>query len=93
MSNEKHFNENHFFDELILMYLYKKDFISTNDIEKLFGGDKDFQNVNNVISNRNNTTSYLNNSVGYIEYDKEKNILKITDKGKKYIQEKFKKQR
>lgn len=56
----KEINQNAFFDELLVMYLYKKGAVSTLDIEKLFGDEYDFQNSNNPISNRNNKVTYIN---------------------------------
>ncbi|MBQ1175650.1 MAG: hypothetical protein IIX56_04540, partial [Treponema sp.] len=64
---------------------------STLDIENRFGDIFDTQNVNNVISNRNNSVSYI--SQGYLEYDENKQILSITKKGKKFIDEKYSKKR
>lgn len=84
-------NENAFFDDLLLSYLYKKKKASTLDIENRFGDIFDTQNVNNVISNRNNSVSYI--SQGYLEYDENKQILSITKKGKKFIDEKYSKKR
>lgn len=52
-------NEFKFFQDEILKYLYKKGTVSTDEIENLFGGDDDVQNVNNVICNRANGTSYI----------------------------------
>lgn len=88
-------NNNAFFDELILMFLYKKGQIHTDKIESLFGGLGDTQNVNNIISNRSNSTSYLNpdSSNHYICYDDNTKILKITSSGKKYIENRFSKKR
>lgn len=80
-------NENAFFDELILMYLYKKEQVSTLKMENLFGGSSDFQNVNNVVSNRTNGTSYI--KVGYMEYNEKEKTLTITKEGKKFIEGKF----
>ena len=85
------FNNNAFFDELILMYLFKKKSVSTKRIEDLFGDLPDFQNVNNVVSNRDRSTSYLNK--GYIDYDEVMSMLKITNKGKEYIEAKFSQRR
>lgn len=62
----KEINQNAFFDELLVMYLYKKRTVSTLDIEELFGGEYDFQNSNNPISNRKNKVTYINKN--YIEY-------------------------
>ena len=84
-------NENAFFDDLLLSYLYKKKKASTLDIENRFGDIFDTQNVNNVISNRNNSVSYI--SQGYLEYDENKQILSITKKGKKFIDEKYSQKR
>lgn len=81
------FNENAFFDEMILHYLYKRDIVSTKDIESLFGGIFDWQNVNNVISNRNKKTSYIYK--GYMNYDDVKQTLYITPSGKTYIENKY----
>ncbi|EGK8165399.1 hypothetical protein LMQ51_000763 [Campylobacter coli] len=83
----KEINQNAFFDELLVMYLYKKRTVSTLDIEELFGGEYDFQNSNNPISNRKNKVTYINKN--YIEYDENKQELKITENGKDYIREKF----
>lgn len=60
-------NQNAFFDDLLLMYLFKKGSASTNDIETHFGDLSDGQNVNNIICNRGNSTSYINR--GLIDYD------------------------
>lgn len=76
-----------FFDELVLMLLYKKETLNTTKIEQLLGGIYDFQNVNNVISNRGNQTSYIYKE--YILYDENKNELTITNKGKEHIRNKF----
>ncbi|HEB9430131.1 TPA: hypothetical protein RZK51_001663 [Campylobacter coli] len=83
----KEINQNAFFDELLVMYLYKKRTVSTLDIEELFGGEYDFQNSNNPISNRKNKVTYINKN--YIEYDENKQELKITENGKDYIRKKF----
>ena len=80
-------NENAFFDDLLLSYLYKKKKASTLDIEKKFGDILDTQNVNNVISNRENKVSYI--SKGFIKYDETKHTLTITKKGKDFIEEKY----
>ncbi len=52
-------NENAFFDDLLLSFLFKKKSISTEEIEEKFGDVFDVQNVNNIICNRNNSTSYI----------------------------------
>lgn len=83
----KEINQNAFFDELVLMLLYKKETLSTKKIEQLLGGIYDFQNVNNVISNRGNQTSYICKE--YMLYDENKNELTITKKGKEYIEKLF----
>ncbi|AQW84105.1 hypothetical protein CPIN17262_0394 [Campylobacter pinnipediorum subsp. pinnipediorum] len=80
-------NQNYFFDKLILMYLYKKESISTLDIENEFGGILDKQNVNNIISNRKNTTSYIYK--GFIDYDQNKHTLTITKKGENLTEQEF----
>ncbi|MBZ7991107.1 MULTISPECIES: hypothetical protein [unclassified Campylobacter] len=81
-------NRNAFFDELILMYLYTKKEVNADNIEELFGDIKDTQNVNNVVSNRINKPSYLYNNT-FIEYNEKTKILKITNKGREYIEKKF----
>ncbi|AJC86842.1 hypothetical protein [Campylobacter sp. RM16704] len=83
----KEINQNAFFDELVLMLLYKKETLNTTKIEQLLGGIYDFQNVNNVISNRDNQTSYIYKE--YMLYDENKNELTITNAGKEYIRNKF----
>ncbi|MPB17238.1 hypothetical protein AAH50_003585 [Campylobacter lari] len=80
-------NQNAFFDELLVIYLYKKGTVSTRDIENLFGNEYDFQNSNNPISNRGNKVTYINKD--YIEYDEIARELKITEKGREYIRNKF----
>ena len=80
-------NENAFFDDFILSYLYKKGSISTLDIETEFGNACDQQNVNNVICNRGNRTSYIRR--GYMEYDDEKHTLSITEKGRRFLEGKY----
>ena len=84
-------NENAFFDDLLLSYLYKKKKASTLEIENKFGDLLDKQNVNNVISNRDNSVSYIN--LGYLEYDEDKKTLSITSEGKKFVEEKYSKKR
>ncbi|EAJ0636837.1 hypothetical protein B6948_07070 [Campylobacter jejuni] len=83
----KEINQNAFFDELVLMLLYKKETLNTTKIEQLLGGIYDFQNVNNIISNRDNQTSYIYKE--YMLYDENKNELTITNEGKEYIRNKF----
>lgn len=80
-------NEFQFFQKQILQYLYKKESVSTDEIEGLFGGDYDCQNVNNVISNRYNGTSYIYQ--GYMKYDSDNHILTITPKGRKFVESNF----
>lgn len=80
-------NEFKFFQDEILKYLYKKGTVSTDEIENLFGGDDDVQNVNNVICNRANGTSYIYK--GYMEYDEETHTLSITEEGKKFVENKY----
>lgn len=80
-------NEFDFFQNEILEYLYKKGTVSTNEIETLFGGQGDWQNVNNVICNRGNSTSYIYK--GYMTYNETKRTLSITDKGKDFIKNKY----
>ena len=80
-------NQNAFFDDLLLMYLFKKGSASTNDIETHFGDLSDGQNVNNIICNRGNSTSYINR--GLIDYDENKQTLSITASGKKEIENKY----
>lgn len=84
-------NENAFFDDLLLRFLYKKKSISTIEIEEQFGGVFDGQNVNNIICNRYNGTSYINN--GLMDYDEESQILSITKKGKKFIEDEYSEKR
>ncbi|ALV64639.1 hypothetical protein [Campylobacter fetus] len=83
-------NQHAFFDDFILMWLYKKGgTVSTNSIEQLFGNDnEDLQNVNNVISNRFRKTSYI--YCGLMKYDENKSTLTITDKGELFIEYKYK---
>lgn len=92
MKIRKRFNENYFFDTLILMYLYKKTKVSTLEIEKLFGGVNDHQNVNNVVANgkRNNTTCIKR---GLIELDEKNHLLRITQKGRHTVRKWFSKNR
>ena len=80
-------NENAFFDDLLLSFLYKKKSISTNEIEEKFGDVLDYQNVNNVISNRNRGPSYIN--TGLMDYDENFQILSITKKGEDFIRNKY----
>ena len=80
-------NENAFFDDMILFYLYKHGSISSLDTEDMFGGMFDVQNVNNVICNRGNSTSYI--AQGYFKYDGEKQTLKITAKGKRFVESRY----
>lgn len=80
-------NEFQFFQQQILQYLYKKGSVSTDEIEGLFGGDYDWQNVNNVISNRYNGTSYIYQ--GYMKYDANNHILTITQKGRTFVESNF----
>lgn len=82
-------NQNAFFDDFILMWLYKKEVaISTLEIENFFGSKDDIQNVNNVISNRTNNTSFIHK--GLISYNEVEKTLSITDEGKKHIEYKYK---
>ncbi|EAK1936000.1 hypothetical protein K4091_001705 [Campylobacter jejuni] len=83
----KEINQNAFFDELVLMLLYKKETLNTTKIEQLLGGIYDFQNVNNIISNRDNQTSYIYKK--YMLYDENENELTITNEGKEHIRNKF----
>ncbi len=80
-------NQNAFFDDLLLMYLFKKDTASTNDIENYFGDFSDGQNVNNIICNRGNSTSYINR--GLIDYDEKTQTLSITAVGKQEIENRY----
>lgn len=80
-------NEFDFFQNEILEYLYKKDTVSTDEIETLFGGQGDCQNVNNVICNRGNSTSYIHK--GYMIYNEAEHTLSITDKGKDFIKNRY----
>lgn len=80
-------NENAFFDDLLLRFLYKKKSISMYEIEEQFGGVFDGQNVNNIICNRYNGTSYINK--GLMDYDEDSQILSITRKGKKFIENEY----
>lgn len=80
-------NEFKFFQDGILRYLYKKGTVSTDEIENLFGGDDDVQNVNNVICNRTNGTSYIYK--GYMKYDGETHTLSITKKGKNFVENNY----
>ena len=91
MAGDKAINENYFFDELLLMYLFKKEEVSTKEIEEKFGSLNDYQNVNNVISNNENNTSYIKK--GYMIYDEKNQLLKITNKGKDVIKDRFSKRR
>lgn len=85
-------NETAFFEQLILMTLYKKGgSVSSLDIETMFGGEGDCQNVNNVISNRKKRTSYI--AKGYMGYDQQAKTISITEKGKQYIEKQFKDKR
>lgn len=77
-------NQNAFFDDMILFYLYKHKTISTLETENTFGGTFDWQNVNNVISNRFNRTSNI--FKGYMKYDEDKQQLTITRSGKNYVE-------
>ena len=77
-------NENAFFDDLLLSYLYKKKKASTLEIENKFGDLLDKQNVNNVISNRDNSVSYIN--LGYLEYDEDKKTLSITSYNNNFVE-------
>lgn len=80
MKRRKSFNNAYFFDTLILMYLYKKNSVSTDEIEGRFGYKiADKQNVNNVVSNRRNSTSFVEK--GYMDYDEKSHTLTITKKG------------
>ena len=80
-------NQNAFFDDLLLMYLYKKEAVSTNDIERDFGAFSDIQNVNNVICNCGNSISCI--SKGFIAYDEENQIVSIISAGKKEIEGRY----
>ncbi len=91
MKAKKKFNNAYFFDTLILMYLFKKGTVSTDEMEKMFGSDRDWQNVNNVISNKKNSTSFVGG--GFMEYDGEKHTLTITEKGKRRVRKWFSKRR
>lgn len=85
-------NNNFFFDTLVLMYLYKKGTVETSKIEEMFGDlQTDTQRVNNIVCNRNRTTSYV--AVDYIKYDENKQILQITDKGRRIVEKWFKRNR
>lgn len=92
MKIKKKFNNAYFFDTLILMYLYKKGTVSTEEIEKMFGAKfDDEQNVNNVVSNKKNSTSYINR--GFMKYDEENRTLSITLKGRLKVRKWFSKRR
>lgn len=92
MKRRKSFNNAYFFDTLILMYLYKKNSVSTDDTERIFGYKiLDKQNVNNVVSNRNNSTSFIEK--GYMNYDGNNHTLTITKKGIHKVRSWFKKTR
>lgn len=78
-------NQNAFFDDMILFYLYKHKAISTLETENTFGGTFDWQNVNNVISNRFNATSNI--AKGFMNYDDTNHKLTITNSGKKHVEE------
>ena len=85
-------NETYFFETIVLYYLYKKKAVSTNDIENLFGDPKsDKQHVNNIISNKDNRTSYIFKKL--MKYDQIAGTLKITKKGERFVEKKFKKRR
>ncbi len=89
---KKKFNNAYFFDTLILMYLYKKGTVSTDEMEKMFGAKfEDEQNVNNVVSNKKNSTSFI--AKGFMEYDSDAHTLSITQKGKRRVRNWFSKRR
>lgn len=80
-------NENAFFDDLLLSFLFKKKSISTEEIEEKFGDVFDVQNVNNIICNRNNSTSYIGK--GLMAYDADNRSLSITKAGENFIRDKY----
>ena len=91
METKKNFNNTYFYETEILMYLYKKKEVSTLEIEKLFGGDNEKQAVNNVISDSDRNTSLIKR--GYLDYDKNNQVLTITAKGRTKIKKMFSERR
>lgn len=84
---KKRFNNEYFFETQLLMYLYKKEEVSTKEIEEIFGGENDKQVVNNVICNDKNNTSLIKR--GYLQYDRNSQILTITAKGRNSVRKMF----
>ena len=77
-------NYQQFYEEFLLLFLYKFEKIKTTNKNHLFYGIKLHQFLDNVISNQYNKTSLLKQ--GYLEI--EENILKITSEGRQYIRDK-----
>ena len=79
-------NNQFFYEEFFLMYLYKVRKIETITMEPLFNSI-DPQLTNNVISNRWHDTSPIKK--GLLSYDENKHVLEITDIGDSYIESRF----
>ena len=80
-----------FYAEFLLLFLYKFEEIGTTDTNKLLYGYKLHQYIDNIVSNRKRSTSFIKQ--GYLEYSENGNgsRLKITEKGKEYLEEYLKK--
>ena len=79
-------NQQAYYEETLIQFLYKVGEMSTLDIEKMFASI-DLQLANNVISNRYNETSLIKR--GYMKYDDTRQIISITENGRNYIENKF----
>ncbi len=78
---------NQFFnEEFFLMYLYKKKIFNPEQRDT-FLKNIDPNIIDKLISNRNKSSSYI--KLGLIDYDREKNIIHITELGRQYIEDKF----
>lgn len=83
-------NNQDYYENTLLHFLYKIKTISTVEIESLFN-KVDPQLVNNVISNRTRSTSYILN--GLLAYDSTMQTLSITDTGIKEIEARYSQKR
>ena len=84
------FNNQAYYEDFFLNFLYKKDSFNTEEMEPLFDSI-DPQLTNNVISNRTNSTSYI--AKGYMEYDDKSKVIQITDAGRKKVEAAYSKKR
>lgn len=76
------FNRQWFYEEALLHMLYMYDIVSTQELEEFFNKDH-YQRINNIISNRHESTNYIFR--GYMEYNKDRREISITEKGRMFI--------